>query len=245
VLYGELVFKQAPLLFSVPTIVTEKGKAMSIKVIHGASEASFELAGLPIETVAEKLRDILNIPSQFISYLDGHVVSNMRVLNRENRVLEFVKPFGRKGGLPDFWSENELLEFFGNEAMERMIEAGLDLKSNSVIPKSEVIAWNDWLQNSEEPRLEIPARVDIKKEIIQMNGVNYRVDQEMAAIVKCILDAKGAWITTTEMQKKYPEYIVNNRVDDVIRRKIFTHKSGIGDYIESCWKGYHLTSRKE
>ncbi|KAA0139175.1 hypothetical protein FYZ48_11075 [Gimesia chilikensis] len=218
---------------------------MSIRVVHGASESSFELSGLPIETVAELIRDILNIPSQFISYLDGHVVSNKRVLNRENKVLEFVKPFGHKGGLPDFWSKSELFEFFGNDAMGRMIEAGLDLESNSVIPKSEVIAWNDWLQNSEEPRLEIPARVDIKKEIIQMNGVNYRVDQEMAAIVKCILDAKGAWITIAEMQKKYPEYIVNNRVDNVIRRKLYTHKSGIGDYIEGSWRGYHLTSLKE
>ena len=78
-----------------------------------------------------------------------------------------------------------------------------------------------------------------------MNGVNYRVDQEMAAIVKCILDAKGAWITTAEMQKKYPEYILNDRIDNVIRRKLFTHKSGIGDYIEGSWKGYHLISRKE
>ncbi|QDT24442.1 hypothetical protein [Gimesia chilikensis] len=218
---------------------------MSIRIIHGASEASFELSGHPIYLVAEKLRDILNVPSQFISYLDGRLVSNNYVLDGKHEVLEFVKPFGRKGGLPDFWSENELLEFFGNEAIERIVEAGLDLESNSVIPKSEVIAWNDWLHNSEEPRLEIPARVNIKKEIIQMNGENYHIDQEMAAIVKCIVDAKGAWITTTEMQKKYPEYIVNNRVDDVIRRKIFTHKSGIGDYIESCWKGYHLTSLKE
>ena len=218
---------------------------MSIIIIHGASEASFELSGHPIYLVAEKLRDILNVPSHYISYLDGRLVSNNYVLNRENKVLEFVKPFGNKGGLPDFWSENELLEFFGDNAMKRMMEAGLDLESNSVIPKSEVISWNDWLHNSEEPRLEIPARVDIKKEIIQMNGVNYRVDQEMAAIVKCILDAKGAWITTAEMQKKYPEYILNDRIDNVIRRKLFTHKSGIGDYIEGSWKGYHLISRKE
>lgn len=218
---------------------------MSIRVVHGANNGAFGLSGLPINTVAEKLRDIFNIPSHYISYLDGRVVSNEYVLNGENKVLEFVKPFGNKGGLPDFWSENELLEFFGDNAMKRMMEAGLDLESNSVIPKSEVISWNDWLHNSEETQLEIPARVDIKKEIIQMNGVNYRVDQEMAAIVKCILDAKGAWITTTEMQKKYPKYIVNNRVDNVIRRKLYTHKSGIGDYIEGSWKGYHLISRKE
>ncbi|MFI4848404.1 MAG: hypothetical protein ACIAZJ_04865 [Gimesia chilikensis] len=218
---------------------------MSIRVVHGASESSFEISGQPIYFVAEKLRDILNVPTQFISYLDGRLVSNNYVLSRDNRVLEFVKPFGHKGGLPDFWSEIELFEFFGNKAMERMVEAGLDLESNSVIPKSEVISWNDWLQNLEEPRLEIPARVDIKKEIIQMNGENYHIDQEMAAIVKSILDAKGAWITTAEMQKKYPEYIVNDRVDNVIRRKLYTHKSGIGDYIEGSWRGYHLTSRKE
>jgi len=217
---------------------------MSIRVVHGASEASFELSGLPIETVAEKLRDILNIPSQFISYLDGHVVSNNRVLNRENRVLEFVKPFGQKDGLPDFWSQSELFEFFGDKAMERMIEAGLDLESTDVLKKEDVILWNNWLQDPENGRSEILIQVDIENEEIRIHGEKYPIDRQMAAVVQCLINANGERRTTTDMAKEYPQYIFDKPLYLTISRKLEDHESGIYRFIERNTHGYRLIINK-
>jgi hypothetical protein len=70
--------------------------AAQVKVIHGANDGSFNLAGSKVQTVRASLVDAFNIPGDALAFVDGEQVDENHVL-QQNQTLEFVKQAGVKG----------------------------------------------------------------------------------------------------------------------------------------------------
>lgn len=213
---------------------------MTVRIIHGANEGRFDLEGKTINCVAKHLRQAFNIPQDAVALVGGQKVTFDYILS-EGESVEFIKENGRKGGLQDFWSEAELLRLFGSETLETMKQNGFILKPHLVATADEVIAWQQWLMDrSTEPKYAIPVQIDLELETITVQGVQYDIDQQLAAVVQCLLDAKGECRSTTQMKMAYPDYIFDERLDLTISRKLKKHKSGIGNFLRSDKRGYQL-----
>jgi hypothetical protein len=216
---------------------------MTIRIIHGPNEGHFDVKGKTLRVVAKALREVFNIPKDAVPWIGGEIVSLDRILN-DGESVEFVKEYGQKGGLQDLWSEAELLMLFGHAALDAIKQNGFNLRPHLAATASEVIAWQHWLQDrSTEPSKTLPIEVDIKSERLIVNGVQYELEQDLAAVVQCLLDAKGEPRSTTQMKLAYPQWIVDERLDIRIRRKLRQHKSGIGHFLKSDKKGYRLVMR--
>jgi excisionase family DNA binding protein len=66
-----------------------------VKVIHGACDAEFDLAGASVGNVRTTLVDVFNISADAVAFLNGKRVDRSYRLRGGER-LEFVKPWGRK-----------------------------------------------------------------------------------------------------------------------------------------------------
>jgi excisionase family DNA binding protein len=71
-----------------------------VKVIHGATDGIFEVAGASVESVQASVVDAFNVPAWAIAFVNGTLVGGRRWL-LPNDVLEFVMPWGRKGAEVD------------------------------------------------------------------------------------------------------------------------------------------------
>lgn len=213
---------------------------MTIRVVHGANEDHFEVAGSTVEYIATQLRVVFNISPDAEAILNGITVPFETVLSDGDQ-LEFVQENGRKGGLQDFWSEPELLRFFGPKYFELMKQNGFTLKPQLVATADDVIVWQQWLMDrSIDPAKAIPVQVDIASETITVSGVHYEIDKQLAAVVQCLLNARGESRSTTQMKLEYPKDIFDDRLDMTIGRKLKPHKSGVGQFIKSDKRGYRL-----
>lgn len=213
---------------------------MTVRIVHGINEDHFDLKGKTVGSVAKSLHQVFNIPHDAVALVGGQKVTFDYILS-EGESVEFIKENGRKGGLQDFWSEAELLRLFGSESLESMKQNGFKLKPRLTATADEVIAWQQWLTDrSNEPKNAIPVQVDIDSETITVQGVQYEINQQLAAVVQCLLDAKGEPRSINQMKKAYPDHIFDERLDITISRKLKKHKSGIGEFLRSDKKGYRL-----
>jgi hypothetical protein len=68
-----------------------------VRVIHGANEEYFpSLTGKEVGSVRKSLRDVFNLPSDAVAYVDGKQVNDAFVLGA-GQTLEFQKEAGTKG----------------------------------------------------------------------------------------------------------------------------------------------------
>ena len=72
--------------------------AGKVKVIHGANDDEFEIAGATVQQVRANLVDAFNIPGDALAFVDGEQVDGNHIL-QATQVLEFVKAAGVKGAL--------------------------------------------------------------------------------------------------------------------------------------------------
>ena len=77
-----------------------------VKVICGANDDSFPVAGYRVETVRNSLVDAFNIPPQAIALVNGDRVESSYIL-QPNDILEFCKQSGNKG-IVRMFTENEI-----------------------------------------------------------------------------------------------------------------------------------------
>jgi hypothetical protein len=219
-------------------------KDMSVRVVHGANDGHFSAGGQTVGRVAHVLRDVFNVPADASALVNGKDVRRNHML-ADGDTLEFVRTFGQKGGIHDYWSENELMEFFGEDEVEQMKNGGMKLTNRPVLSADEVMSWGKWLRDRQhDPSLTIPVRVDIKNTAITVSGKTFDIDQQMAAVVQCLIEARGHRCTTKEMRKEYPRYILDERLDLTINRKLRPHRSGIGKFIKSDKHGFRLDVSK-
>jgi len=67
-----------------------------VKIIHGANDDEFDIAGATVSRVYSNLIDAFNIPKTALAFVNGEQVDGTYVL-RANDTLEFCKQSGRKG----------------------------------------------------------------------------------------------------------------------------------------------------
>ena len=105
-------------------VMFEDGR--SVKVIHGANDGTFDLAGSKVSGVRASLVDAFNISQDAIAFVNGHRVADSYQL-RVDDVIEFVRERGVKGAGKKNLTEQDLNEMgfavVGNEAVP--IEDGI------------------------------------------------------------------------------------------------------------------------
>lgn len=146
-----------------------------------------------------------------------------------------------KEAFQDLWSENELRERWGDATVNELLSAGMQFTPRPCLTAAEAKEWASRLarNNNVSPHA-IFIDADIQEELLIVDGKAFDVDQQCAAIVKCLLEADGERRSQRDMKDEYPQYIINERIDNLIRRKLKTHKSGIGRYIQSDKRGFRL-----
>ncbi|MEI8269921.1 MAG: hypothetical protein WCG45_00995 [bacterium] len=72
-----------------------------VKVIHGANDDEFAIAGATVAQVRANLVDAFNIPGDALAFVNGEQVDANHVL-KSSEVLEFVKAAGVKGFFEKF-----------------------------------------------------------------------------------------------------------------------------------------------
>lgn len=125
---------------------------MSVRIVHGANEGRFEVAGKTVRSIAKSLRDAFNIPDDAQALVGGTEVSEDHIV-ADGETVEFVRTFGRKGGLHDFWSEREVTEFFGASAIHDMAEMEIHPVSERVFTSQQL---NDYLLRVTKPNVSKP-----------------------------------------------------------------------------------------
>jgi hypothetical protein len=212
-----------------------------IRVVHGANERYFDnIAGKTVGQVAKALREIFNIPKEADALIGGEKVSEDRILEA-GEALEFVKERGVKGG-QGLYTEEDILELIGADGYEAMLRMGIKPTQHEAITREDLAKY---YQCKEDPSLTpekiAPIKVDRKKHMITVNEAECQIEPELADIVQCLLNAKGEPRPTKEINKQCGE-IFGDRLDVLIKRKLKTHPSKVGDYLRSNWRGFWLVS---
>lgn len=83
-----------------------------VKVIHGANDDEFDIAGVTVSQVHANLIDAFNIPKRSVAFVNGEQVDGAYVL-QANDTLEFCKRAGRKGIRKMFTKSDILREYVG------------------------------------------------------------------------------------------------------------------------------------
>jgi len=101
-----------------------------VKVIHGANDGIFDVAGAFVGSVQASLREAFNIPDDAIAFANGELVSPDYRLQTKD-VLEFLRPWGRKGAGDRVWTDESFCKFFEitRETLQAWIAQGLKVKS--------------------------------------------------------------------------------------------------------------------
>ena len=68
----------------------------TINVVYGAHDLDMPLAGLTVEEIQFRLRDLLNVGMDAEAYLDGMVVVDKTITVFVGQRLEFMRPMERK-----------------------------------------------------------------------------------------------------------------------------------------------------
>ena len=221
-------------------ISQDSNKPSSVLVVHGAASDRFDIAGVTIGEIRRQLRNAFNIPGEADAFLNGEQVNDDVALKDQDK-LEFVKVHGRKGGLPDFLSENELVALFGESNFRLMQKAGLRLSPNPTISMEEVREWSEWVQDKNTPLKRFPLSVCVEEETITYKGKTYYCDRSFALVLQCLLNAGGEVRSTVDIRRSFPSEPFEERLDRFIKRQLERHPSQIGDVIESIrTKGYRL-----
>lgn len=91
-----------------PELATLSGP---VKVIHGANDGIFSVAGVAVASVRASLVDAFNIPGDAEAFVNGEAVPPAYRL-QDHDTLEFIKHRGQKGVGDRVWTGEEFCQFF-------------------------------------------------------------------------------------------------------------------------------------
>ena len=98
----------------------------SVKIIHGANDGVFDVAGVSVASVRASLVDAFNLPDEAIAFVNGESVPPAYTLQANDK-LEFVKQNGEKSVGEQVWTDEEFCIFFKitQEDLQAWIGQGL------------------------------------------------------------------------------------------------------------------------
>lgn len=214
---------------------------MSVQVVYGAGTLNVEVQGLSGAEIIKVCKDALNLPTNnLLAFVNGGLVPTDYVLENNDR-LELVRQSGSKG-LQNIFDRGELQRIWGEEGIARLIEAGHLDHDYGQLTISEFISLNRWLNDpANQPMQFIDLEVFIEEERLRFGDKTWPIEQEAAAILKCLFDAGGQIRSTSDIRSQCRKWIFSERLDDVINRKLKNHPSGIGKLIvPKKGKGFRL-----
>lgn len=213
---------------------------MPIRVVHGANEGHWSLSGKTIAEARSLLTDICNLTPDLSGWVNGIACDGSTVL-RNGDNLEFGKDFGKKGGIPDFVSETEVRQMYGDDGFQLLKNAGLKSSMQPVFSGLEVMGFGRSLNNDAVPLKRLPTSVDVEAETVTFNDTTYDCDRSIALVLKCLIDARGEIRSTGDIKRAFPDEPWEERLDLTIKRKLLEHQSGVGQFVESVSKrGYRF-----
>jgi len=124
---------------------------MSVRVVHGANEGFFPVEGMTIQQVIRQLRDVMNIPSDACASVNGIEVGHDHIVAVGDNV-EFIRCDGQKGGVHEFWAENEITSLFGEGAVEEMTNVGIKPRCQLVYTADQISNWQATRIGSKVPK---------------------------------------------------------------------------------------------
>ena len=113
---------------------------MTVRVVHGANDLTFPLAGRTIRFVAKKLRDVFNIPQGADALLNGSP-SNSETVLATGDLLEFVQPLGHKGCGSEYLSVAEVRRMVGDRGIRELGAEGVIPTEIPVYETACVLRW--------------------------------------------------------------------------------------------------------
>ena len=108
---------------------TSLASSGSVKIIHGANDAIFNVVGASVASVRASLVDAFNLPANAIAFVNGELVFPDYQL-QVNDTLEFIVRWGRKSVGEKVWTGEEFCQFFkiSTEDMQAWIAQGLKVR---------------------------------------------------------------------------------------------------------------------
>jgi len=196
------------------------GSTGRVKVIHGSNEELFDgLVGYQVGTVERSLMEAFNIPPGALAFVNGEPVAREYRL-QANETLEFVLPVGVKGVLEP--EELALLQRIA-AATER-IASLLENTTQTAPPASQG-----------QDRL----RLDLDAGHATLDGVRYALDPEYLAILDCLLQAHGSWVSRAEMRAASSILSDETHIERLIAR-LKEKCPPMRNVIQSTTRGYRL-----
>lgn len=218
-----------------PTIRNE------VRVIHCGNDGIFPLAGKTVGDVRRGFRDAFNLSSELCAWVNGVETDDATVL-RNGDVLKFNRKVGKKGGIPDYMSESEIRQLYGDDGYKQIRKAGLKPIAQPVFSGHDVTSFGRSLKNRDADfKKAIPITVDVDRETLTYKGRTFKCERTLALILKCLIDAGGEIRSTTDIRNAFPGEPFEERLDQTIKRKLIPHESEVGKLVESVSKrGYRL-----
>ena len=217
-----------------------------VKVIHGANDGVFDLAGARVASIQASLVDAFNIPNQALAFVNGEQVDGEYVL-QSNDTLEFCKQTGDKGGRRMLSMDDILREYTGFPP--KVLE---DVFAN--VPHHEVavegqprwfeLAIDEWLDRRYMRQGDDGRDKAIPPDSVRINGMVYdELTQNEWRLIDALLKAPDMSIPMDDaIELLYADDVsissTNNRLKQAIKR--LNRKSGelrrpFTVYIENGW----------
>lgn len=202
-----------------------------VKVIHGANDGLFDIAGTTVATLWASLSDVFNIPADALAFVNGDQVDpSYRLLSSDT--VEFVKQYGEKSILdPEEKAQLDRIESMLNR---------LFVKPADHLSPGDYI--NGIITNISTTSGSLafgPIRVNQAENEVTVSGKTFPVDTVLLAVMTCLVEANGNWVTRTDMKAKSRILQVEERLDRIILRLTTTIKA-LAPLIESSSRGYRL-----
>lgn len=202
-----------------------------VKVIHGANDGLFNIAGTTVGNLMTSLTDVFNIPADALAFVNGEQVDPSYNLLASDTV-EFVKQYGEKSILdPEEKAQIDRIEAM----LARLVEKPADHESpgennNGIITTasstSGVLAYGSVqvYKNDQE------ATVD---------GKTYPLDRVQLEVLACLVARKGELVTRKEMRAS--SHILRDeehleRIIKALKNKV----KPLSPLIDSSPRGYRL-----
>lgn len=123
---------------------------MSVRVVHGATSGYFEVDGMTIRQVIRQLGDVLNIPSDAEAIVnDMEVGHELRV--KDGDIVEFIRVAGSKGSVQELWTESDVSDLFGADAVGEMRGLGIEPVQVTVYTSEQITSFQAQRVGNPEP----------------------------------------------------------------------------------------------
>lgn len=206
--------------------------AQLVKVIHGANDGLFDLAGTRVASIQASLVDAFNIPNEALAFVNGEQVDGEYIV-QSNDTLEFCKQTGDKGGRR-MLSMGDILREYTGFPPKVLEEVFANVPPHEVAaegqPRWFELAIDEWLDRRYMERVDDGRDKAIPPDSVRINGSVYNgFTQNEWRLIDALLKAPDTSVTVDDaIELLYADDAsissTSNRLKQAIKR--LNRKSG-------------------